>query len=205
MGMKAFNSRCNVKNQAVLTGLSTFVISFMCLLLGEITIFKVAVCLLETAVAMGLVTVLAYSVQVLEKQRTTPLTQNEMASMGFLLAGFLGGMMDFYMIVPMFERVYFKDVLIFILILSCIINYITGRLMDKYRKYSKTILILALIYNIGQLIYFKYTNFFISNLNNLFDTNIKILSIIMPIGISFFTFQNLSYIIDVYKIGRAHV
>lgn len=120
MGMQFFGSECNTKNQTVLAGLSTFIISLMSLLIGQATIYSMAVCLLETAVAMGLVTILAYSIQVLDKKRTTPLTQNEMASMSFLIAGLLGGMMDFYMIVPLFERVYFKDVLIFILILSVI-------------------------------------------------------------------------------------
>ena len=118
--MKAFESKYNVKNQAVLTGLSTLVISLMVTLLGEVTVFKLSVCLLETAVTIGLVSVLAYSIKVLEKKRTTPLTQNEMASMGLLLAGLLGGMIDFYMVVPLFERVYFKDLLIFIVVLSVI-------------------------------------------------------------------------------------
>ncbi len=120
LGMQFFGSQCNAKNQAVLTGLSTLIISLMSLLLGQTTIFSMAVCLLETAVAMGLVMILAYSIEVLDKKRTTPLTQNEMASMSFLIAGLLGGMMDFYMVVPLFEKVYFKDVLIFVLMLSVI-------------------------------------------------------------------------------------
>ena len=65
---------------------------------------------------------------------------------------------------------------------------------------KKLFLIIAIIYNIGQLLIFKYTDFFIENLNNIFDTNINYLYIVMPIGISFFTFQALSYIIDVYKM-----
>ena len=88
---------------------------------------------------------------------------------------------------------------ILILLLSCFINYISGRLIDKYNKHAKKILIATIIYNVGQLLYFKYTDFFIQNINNIFNSNIDYLRIVMPIGISFFTFQTLSYVIDVYK------
>lgn len=120
LGMQFLGGEFNAKNQAILTGISTFTIMLMSLLLGQATLFNIAVCLLETAVVIGMVMVLAYSVHVLDKKRTTPLTQNEMASMSFLIAGLLGGMMDFYMIVPFFERIYFKDVLIFVLMLAVI-------------------------------------------------------------------------------------
>ena len=83
---------------------------------------------------------------------------------------------------------------IIILILSCIINYYLSKLLNK-----KIILIIAIIYNIGQLFIFKYTDFFISNINTIFKSNISLTYIIMPIGISFFTFQALGYVIDVYN------
>ena len=86
-----------------------------------------------------------------------------------------------------------------VLLLSCFINFVAGLLIDKYRSKAKLILILAIIYNVGQLIYFKYTDFFIVNINSIFNTNINLLRVIMPIGISFFTFQTLSYVVDVYK------
>ena len=87
---------------------------------------------------------------------------------------------------------------IIVLILSCIINYVISKLM-KYKKYKKTLLILAIVYNVGQLLVFKYTDFFIDNINNIFNTNISFMYIVMPIGISFFTFQALGYVIDVYN------
>ena len=87
----------------------------------------------------------------------------------------------------------------FLLLISCIINYIMGSLIEKHRKYAKVFLIIALVYNIGQLLYFKYLDFFIENVNNIFNTNIKFMYIVMPIGISFFTFQTISYVIDVYN------
>jgi len=88
---------------------------------------------------------------------------------------------------------------ILILILSCLINYIGALLIERYKSKSKLILITIILYNVLQLIYFKYTDFFIINFNTLFKTNINLFRIIMPIGISFFTFQALSYVIDVYK------
>lgn len=90
---------------------------------------------------------------------------------------------------------------IIILILCCIINYYISKLMThkKFKKYKKVLLILVLIYDIGQLLYFKYTDFFITNINNIFNSNISLLQVIMPIGISFFTFQIIAYIADVYK------
>lgn len=88
---------------------------------------------------------------------------------------------------------------IYILLLTCFINYLSALLIEKYKKKGKLILVLTLLYNIGQLLYFKYTNFFIGNFNDLFNTSIDFFRIVMPIGISFFTFQALSYVIDVYK------
>ncbi len=87
---------------------------------------------------------------------------------------------------------------IMVLILSCIINYYLSKKLTK-KKYKKTVLIICLLYNVGQLLYFKYTDFFITNINNIFNLDISLLNVIMPIGISFFTFQILAYIIDVYN------
>lgn len=90
---------------------------------------------------------------------------------------------------------------IWILILSCAINYIFGLLIEKNldKKRAKTYLVLSVIVNLGLLCYFKYANFFIENINSLFKTNMSLFNVVMPIGISFFTFQTLSYVIDVYK------
>ena len=87
---------------------------------------------------------------------------------------------------------------IIILILSCIINYYASRLIAKGKK-AKLILILDIIYNVGQLLVFKYTDFFIDNINNIFGLDMSFMYIVMPIGISFFTFQALGYVIDVYN------
>ena len=86
---------------------------------------------------------------------------------------------------------------VFLLLLSCLVNYIIGLLLQKKRK--KLYLIIGLVFNIGLLFYFKYTNFFLETFNNIFNFNLPMLKIILPLGISFFTFQNISYLIDVYR------
>ena len=87
--------------------------------------------------------------------------------------------------------------LIVILFISLVFNYLFGLLMNS--KHKKLFLILSVIINIGNLIFFKYTNFFIENINNISGSNIAYLNIIMPIGISFYTFQAMSYVIDCYR------
>lgn len=86
---------------------------------------------------------------------------------------------------------------IFFLLMSICVNYIIGRLMNEGNR--KSLVTLAVIVNLSLLFYFKYANFFVRNLNSLLGSNIAMEKIIMPIGISFFTFQALSYIFDVYN------
>ena len=86
---------------------------------------------------------------------------------------------------------------IVLLLISSLVNYILGRLISKKNK--KLFLIIGLIFNFGLLFYFKYFNFFLSNIDSLFKTNINLFSIVLPLGISFYTFKNASYLIDVYK------
>ena len=86
---------------------------------------------------------------------------------------------------------------IVILLLSCILNYFFGnKVHDSNNK--KFWLIISIIYNVGQLLVFKYTDFFIENINSIFNSNINYLYIVMPIGISFFTFQAMGYVFDIY-------
>ena len=86
---------------------------------------------------------------------------------------------------------------IVLLLISSLVNYILGRLISKKNK--KLFLIIGLIFNFLLLFYFKYFNFFLININSLFKTNINLFSIVLPLGISFYTFKNASYLIDVYK------
>ena len=88
-----------------------------------------------------------------------------------------------------------------IMILAIIAGYIFGRLIEFYQntKLAKAFLILSIITSIGILGYFKYTDFFIANVNAIFKTSIPLLHIVLPIGVSFYLFQIMSYTIDVYR------
>ena len=79
--------------------------------------------------------------------------------------------------------------------------YIGAILIEKYKdtKLKKVILIITLAISLGLLGIFKYSDFMISNINNLLDTNLSLLRIALPIGISFYTFQVISYVVDVYR------
>ena len=93
---------------------------------------------------------------------------------------------------------------IFLMLSTILIVYIFGILIDKFDKENKKILkkislIICIILVLGSLIFFKYSNFLIENVNLAFKAKIKLLNIVMPIGISFYTFQILSYIIDLYN------
>ncbi len=92
---------------------------------------------------------------------------------------------------------YFYEEKNVVLIISCIMNYFLGRLIGK--KKNKLYLALGVIANVTILGYYKYSNFFIENFNNIANVNITYLNVILPLGISFFTFQNISYLIDVYR------
>jgi len=88
---------------------------------------------------------------------------------------------------------------ILLMIFSIIFTYIYGLLIDKYRDKSKIFLVLAICTSIGLLIYFKYTNFIIKNINLWLTNKIDFINVVLPIGISFYTFQMLSYIVDLYR------
>ncbi len=83
-----------------------------------------------------------------------------------------------------------------------VVDYVCGRKMDKYKdnKNKKRIFMLIdVVTNLGVLFFFKYVDFFIGNTNNLLGTAIPLLGVILPIGVSFNSFQSISYAIDVYR------
>lgn len=101
-----------------------------------------------------------------------------------------------------------EPVYVVVMLCSIAINYTFGLSMESRRAQAsagmkKALLAICVVINIGLLIYFKYTDFFITNINRLFfagsENPIPLQNIVMPIGISFFTFQSLSYVIDVYR------
>ena len=85
-----------------------------------------------------------------------------------------------------------------LLLLVVLIDYLGAILISK-TNYKKLFLVITICLNLGILFYFKYFGFFINNLNSLLKTDIHISKIILPIGISFYTFQAMSYVIDVYR------
>ena len=92
-----------------------------------------------------------------------------------------------------------EPIYILLMLFSITINYLLALFIDKSAKTKrKVFLILAVLINLGLLGIFKYTDFIINNINLIFNTNISNANIPLPIGISFYTFQALSYVIDVY-------
>ncbi len=93
---------------------------------------------------------------------------------------------------------YGEPVYVLLMIASSFMNYGMARLIAKVEKRKKIFLVLAVALNLGMLAVFKYADFAVDTVNGLLSTNIPLPGITLPIGISFFTFQALSYVIDVY-------
>lgn len=94
-----------------------------------------------------------------------------------------------------------EPVYIVIMIFSTIFDYFNGVLIGKYRDrkgITKAIFINSIIVNLGILAFFKYYGFVMDNINTIFNLNIQVESLPLPVGISFYTFQTMSYVIDVY-------
>lgn len=98
------------------------------------------------------------------------------------------------------------DIVYLPLILSSILfNYLIGTTLSKSNEYNKksfskkSILIFGIVCNVALLGYFKYTNFFLENFNGIFGSNIPLQHIILPLGISFFTFTQIAFLVDAYR------
>ncbi len=97
---------------------------------------------------------------------------------------------------------YFNWSYLLIIVLSIVLNYIFSAILlskECNNVLRKLIFAVAMCLNIGSLGIFKYYDFFIGNINAVFNMSLSLLNILLPLGISFFTFQQLSYIIDSYK------
>ena len=88
-----------------------------------------------------------------------------------------------------------------LVLISAVVDFFLSNAIyrEKSQSKKKFLLVLSILFNLGMLFYFKYTDFFIEISNSLFDTNFNPLNLILPIGISFYTFENLSYTVDVYR------
>lgn len=135
------------------------------------------------------------------------------SSLEFLFI-FLPLVLFFYFIVPsrykniilvIFSLIFYawgEPIYILIMLFSTIFDFTNGLLIEKYRHeqhITKIILLISLIGNLGILGFYKYSDFLIQIFNNLLKINISYFHLALPIGISFYTFQTLSYTIDVYR------
>jgi len=86
-----------------------------------------------------------------------------------------------------------------LILISVLVNYLISLFLLKSSKQKKSFLIIGIIFNLSLLGYFKYSNFFIQNVNAVFNTNYSLLYLILPLAISFFTFQQIAFLVDSYK------
>ncbi len=109
--------------------------------------------------------------------------------------------------VLIFSSIFFyawgEPVFVALMLLSILMNWLFGFGADKYKEANitkaKLFVALSVVINLGMMFVFKYLTFTLENINTLFNTNLDTLNIVLPIGISFFTFQAMSYVIDVYR------
>jgi len=111
----------------------------------------------------------------------------------------------FILIVSLFFYAWGEYLLVLLMMSSICINYIVGNVISEYQnkgneKQAKAILILGTIINLSVLGYYKYIHFFLDSLSQIgIDLNIDVSNVTLPVGISFFTFQSISYLVDVYR------
>lgn len=97
-----------------------------------------------------------------------------------------------------------EPVYILLMIFSIVMDYALGRWLYVYKekgnmKAAKRVLVLSVVLNLALLGFFKYTNFLLGTIGSLFHVDIPLLELSLPIGISFYTFQAMSYLIDLYR------
>ncbi|MBQ8821815.1 MAG: MBOAT family protein [Lachnospiraceae bacterium] len=99
---------------------------------------------------------------------------------------------------------YFEPAYLLIILTSIFVNYLFSKMINQGSavlgtKVRKLVLILGIVFNVGIIFYYKYFNFFLENLNVLFHREWELRNILMPLGISFFTFQQISYLVDSWR------
>lgn len=104
-------------------------------------------------------------------------------------------------VASLFFYFYGEPIYVTLLLFSIVVNYLHSLVIDKHlgQPQAKKALISAIVINILLLGFFKYADFFIENVNSVFSLNIDKIGLGLPIGISFYTFQAISYIIDIYR------
>lgn len=112
-----------------------------------------------------------------------------------------GGMKNKNTVLIIFSLIFYawgEPVYVFLMLFSAFVNYAAGKLIGKFRggRGDKIVTVTAVVYNLLMLGVFKYSGFIVENINAVFSLSIQVPDIRLPIGISFYTFQSLSYIID---------
>lgn len=110
----------------------------------------------------------------------------------------------FLIIASLLFYAYGEPVYVLLMIFSALLNYMTARIISSVKTGKRAALVVGLLVNLGLLGFFKYADFFVDSMNKLFRLEITGPDVALPIGISFFTFQALSYVIDVYS-GKVEV
>lgn len=94
---------------------------------------------------------------------------------------------------------YFEIKFLYLICGSMLVNYTVGRVLLKAKRFRRSILTIGILFNIAVLGYFKYADFFIENYNWIFDQHVSLLYLALPLGISFITFQQIAYLVDIYR------
>ena len=105
----------------------------------------------------------------------------------------------FLLFMSLFFYAWGEPVYILLMLVSILFNYVMARLITSHEKQRKGLLATTVIVNLLLLGYYKYFDFFVSSIGNVFGLEYESIGIALPIGISFFTFQALSYVVDVYR------
>lgn len=109
----------------------------------------------------------------------------------------------FLLIASLFFYATGEPVCVLLMIVSIAGNWLLGLAAEKYKNSGRLVVAAAVVFNLGILFFFKYLMFVLNNVNYFFHTQIPVPHIRLPIGISFFTFQALSYVIDIYRAGQS--
>lgn len=119
----------------------------------------------------------------------------------FLLARFKNPVWQklFLIAASLFFYGYFRASYLLVISASILVNYGLARGMRGRGRLQKALLVLGVLFNVALLGYFKYTDFLLENVNAAFGTSIPLRHILLPLGISFFTFQQLSFLLAVYR------
>lgn len=105
----------------------------------------------------------------------------------------------FLLLSSLFFYAWGEPTFVFVMLLSIVLNWGFGIWVDKKRENKTWILFLMLLFNLSLIFVFKYLMFAMNVINEVFDTHMRVPIINLPIGISFFTFQSISYVIDIYR------